>query len=1362
MALGTEKIFYYKNEEIKYIYKKATFSQSDKLVIVFSAFSTNGAPPQYSYLRTLEGIDINQLFILDGGKRGTYYLGNAPDFDYEKGTIKLIENILTENQIEESNVMCIGSSKGGWAALYFGIKFNVQKIVVGEPQIYIGKYLVGTDVLDEICNNETSIYFDYVDNMLLNLIKDTNTLPEIIIHAGKKGDHYKYHILPIMKYLKGQVKLDLENYAEHNELIKFFPKLLLNEIFMFDERAKNSLNIQDITIEYKDDAFICQVTGNMIQSSAWYVYYNNELRDRYSYSSGTLFNYHTNELGLYRFRCFAQDDQNNKISKGTSTYIINNNEENAFNELILNKSEEILSLRDENKSLINQLDALQEISDIEKKKINELYSENKKMMELLKNIEREIEKLKADEIKLKNEYEGHDKKNGMLIFEAKENNILLMEKTKIIPELKNENFMLKEQNKNKKRELDRITKEMVIFNQQAYQYKMEYDRLINSKSIKFILSLKKIFGHPYEKKYINDNTLNLMNNEQKTFYQYDKKLLNEKYLNDIECLIDEIPQSNGCRYYKKFNVTIGIICDQFLLDSYEGSADFVYITPDNWENIIPDCKLLFVVSTWHGVHNEWQGLTNKESAKSKLLMNIIDYANSINKTTIFYSKDDPDAFDEFIHFAKKCKYIFTDEEGTIGRYKEVCENNNVFSLPFCINPLHNNPIGSGSKQTGVIFSGSWMERFPERCADQMEIFDGVINSGKKLIIVDRNYSLNNPRYVFPEKYHKYVVPNIEHNVLQKVHKLYDWSININSTKNSMTGFASRAFELQANGNLLISNYSVGMFNMLPYIFIPFSQEEVELLLKSFSPEEIAERKAFGVRFCLKDATCYDRMAYILSSIGMNSELIQRSVCVVTDKITDKIKKMFEIQTYKEKNIIEISEYNDNIHEEYDIISFFDENMQYDMFYLEDMINGFKFTNCDYITKDAYYMEDNYIKGKENSFVSIIDNKYRTVFWADSFSSGQLKNMTGSYKMPNGYSIDRFNYNAIRTMEQAAKKENNYKISVIIPTYNNGDYLYGKAFASLKRCGLFNELEIIIIDDGSTDGYTPNLIKYLSSKYANIKYFFFNDGGSGSASRPRNKGVEVATCNLITFIDPDNEVKSNAYKKMYDVMMKNDKLDFVCGNMTIVDTNEQNWNYYSYLANNKRDYCRIVEKNKFAILNGDKDILIDSNFMGIQMQAAMVKKSFLVANNLKQVERAAGEDTLFGWQWVLNAKYFGILNESMSIYYAGRSDSVVNSVNEKFFKRYLAIEEPRKELLQENNLIDTYMKNRFSSYFLNWDLKHLSLVCNEDLISAAQDVEKMFDIYSSYYLNDNEVINKFITLCKEKKYDDAVEFIRREI
>lgn len=329
MAMGVEQIYTDSILPIKYLYKKADNYASDKLVLIFSAL---GAKPTYNYVRTLEGIDINQLFILDEyGGRGCYYLGQAPDYFVEKSVAALIEMILKENNIEHDNVICAGSSKGGTAALYFATKYKLKNVVVAEPQIEIGKYLIdykAHDVLGYmIGENYTQKDLNQLNQMLYTLMCKSEILPRMTIHAGRNSYYYKEHISEFLKLMernsKALIELDLKDYRDHRELIKYYPDLLIDKILCYFPEIKGQLYIRNVLVSKDENKFSLKVEGNGFEEIAWYVYLDGKKVFTKWYSTEPCFEFVAKESGRYSFKAFAQNDQNMKIVKGTQYFEVN-------------------------------------------------------------------------------------------------------------------------------------------------------------------------------------------------------------------------------------------------------------------------------------------------------------------------------------------------------------------------------------------------------------------------------------------------------------------------------------------------------------------------------------------------------------------------------------------------------------------------------------------------------------------------------------------------------------------------------------------------------------------------------------------------------------------------------------------------------------------------------------------------------------------------------------------------------------------------------------------------------------------------------------------------------------------------------
>lgn len=103
------------------------------------------------------------------------------------------------------------------------------------------------------------------------------------------------------------------------------------------------------------------------------------------------------------------------------------------------------------------------------------------------------------------------------------------------------------------------------------------------------------------------------------------------------------------------------------------------------------------------------------------------------------------------------------------------------------------------------------------------------------------------------------------------------------------------------------------------------------------------------------------------------------------------------------------------------------------------------------------------------------------------------------------------------------------ISVIVPAYNIIDYL-PRCVASLRR-QTYSNLEILLVDDGSTDG-TGQLCHRLAAEDERIRVLHKENGGTSSA---RNMGIEKARGEFLGFVDSDDYVEPDMYMRLYRAM-----------------------------------------------------------------------------------------------------------------------------------------------------------------------------------------------------------------------------------
>lgn len=153
----------------------------------------------------------------------------------------------------------------------------------------------------------------------------------------------------------------------------------------------------------------------------------------------------------------------------------------------------------------------------------------------------------------------------------------------------------------------------------------------------------------------------------------------------------------------------------------------------------------------------------------------------------------------------------------------------------------------------------------------------------------------------------------------------------------------------------------------------------------------------------------------------------------------------------------------------------------------------------------------------------------------------------------------------------------YKLSIVAAVYNLEKYL-PRCLDSLVNQTL-QDIEILCVDDGSTDS-APQIIDDYAIKYPDkIKVFHKPNGGEFTT---RNYGLERATGEYITFVDTDDFVEPNWAEKMYNAAKENDADLAVCGferidlnTGKVVSTNMTNFGNCVKKIDNKDDFILFI-------------------------------------------------------------------------------------------------------------------------------------------------------------------------------------------
>jgi glycosyltransferase involved in cell wall biosynthesis len=140
----------------------------------------------------------------------------------------------------------------------------------------------------------------------------------------------------------------------------------------------------------------------------------------------------------------------------------------------------------------------------------------------------------------------------------------------------------------------------------------------------------------------------------------------------------------------------------------------------------------------------------------------------------------------------------------------------------------------------------------------------------------------------------------------------------------------------------------------------------------------------------------------------------------------------------------------------------------------------------------------------------------------------------------------------------SKKKNNPLLSVIIPAYNEKNTIQ-EVLHAITNSGI-QSLEIIVVDDGSTDG-TRDILK-KNKKQIQQLIFRNNNGGKGAALRD---GIMAATGNIVLIQDADLEYDPQEYRKLLEPIIQG-KADVVFGSRFIGSNPHRVVYFWHYVAN----------------------------------------------------------------------------------------------------------------------------------------------------------------------------------------------------
>lgn len=258
---------------------------------------------------------------------------------------------------------------------------------------------------------------------------------------------------------------------------------------------------------------------------------------------------------------------------------------------------------------------------------------------------------------------------------------------------------------------------------------------------------------------------------------------------------------------------------------------------------------------------------------------------------------------------------------------------------------------------------------------------------------------------------------------------------------------------------------------------------------------------------------------------------------------------------------------------------------------------------------------------------------------------------------------------------------NILISIIIPVYNVKKYLSECLNSVISQ--MTDEIEIILVNDGSTDG-SDEICKEYENKYSYIKVIEQKNLGLSEA---RNTGINIASGMYLVFLDSDDYLNIEAISRIKQII-KNRNVDVILGKAAVYNEDSKTINVSTI------DYGNNCSKNTpielFAELNNNSHFWFAAWLL-------IVKKEFLIQNGLYFKKGLLHEDELWVPQVFLNADSFEVLNYDFYIYRTKRSGSIVNDYNiKREFDKFVIIDELTSYINETNLVKSNFIKSRIAA------------------------------------------------------------------
>ena len=276
------------------------------LTVIFSAMSKEG-DFTFNYRRSLQGSPGPKMYILDNwGDQGAYYYSHSRDTSIFESVRSAITNEMMALGRNPSDLVTIGSSKGGTAALIHGLSLGAGLVLVGEPQILIGTFTENAhpNVLKYMSGGISPGDIAWADDIVARQMKNSVGDTRCVVLVGRKDHHWRGHATQ-GELLAAQHDVSWDTVSipgtTHSQLGPVYSGFMRG----FVDSLSSSSTAASL-FRVSPDTICCYVNARNDEAVAVRLYRGNEVVHEANYQSGRVFEWVGLSSGVYRARVFVR------------------------------------------------------------------------------------------------------------------------------------------------------------------------------------------------------------------------------------------------------------------------------------------------------------------------------------------------------------------------------------------------------------------------------------------------------------------------------------------------------------------------------------------------------------------------------------------------------------------------------------------------------------------------------------------------------------------------------------------------------------------------------------------------------------------------------------------------------------------------------------------------------------------------------------------------------------------------------------------------------------------------------------------------------------------------------------------------